>query len=182
MLDRVMPYPNSEDIPVTQKLLNERTQEVKSLVVSNSLQIKAVDSKVENLGQQIGLLDQKVDSKTEALDKKIDSKIETLDQKIDSKIEALDKKIDSKVEVLEQKIDRLEGSMDYKFKTLEAKMDSRFEEMMSVIHKNNALVEEQNSRNRVVLDALVGISERFDRTERENNERFECIEAAIQSQ
>ena len=153
MLDRVMPYPNSEDIPVTQKLLNERTQEVKSLVVSNSLQIKALDSKVENLSQKV-----------DGLDKKIDSKYEDLDKKIDSKYEAL------------------KSEMNSRFESLEAKMDSRFEEMMSVIHKNNALVEEQNSRNRVVLDALVGISERFDRTERENNERFECIEAAIQSQ
>ena len=73
------------------------------------------------------------------------------------------------VKSLEKKMDARFIEVDARFKEVDArfdKVDARFEEvnsklesMLAAMHKSNALVEEQNARNRYVLD---GYAQLFD--------------------
>lgn len=61
------------------------------------------------------------------------------------------------------------GQIDARFKQIDAsfgQMNSRFEEVLSEVSRVGVLVEEQNSRNRVVLDGLSGLWHRQDRVEK----------------
>lgn len=52
------------------------------------------------------------------------------------------------------------------------KMDSKIEKVIAAIHRTNALVEEQNSRNRVVLDGY----DQIYRRQEEYEERLKNLE------
>lgn len=48
---------------------------------------------------------------------------------------------------------------------LDAKVDSRFHQIAAQIHQMKILVEEQNSKNNIVLDGLTSLFERQERLE-----------------
>ena len=60
-------------------------------------------------------------------------------------------------------IQSLEKKMDSKFSS----MDSKFDKVLSEIHRIGLLVEEQNARNKFVLDGLTSVLDRQDRQENE---------------
>ena len=129
----------STDIPITQKMLNEKIQELNHKITSVSLDVKSVE---QNLGGKVDALQSEV--------KSIRAEIKSVEQRLDGKIEAFRSEVKSGNEMI-----------------------------LSELRKMSASNEEQNSRNLVVLDALVGINERQDRMEREFSERLDAVETAI---
>jgi hypothetical protein len=49
-----------------------------------------------------------------------------------------------------------------------ALMDSKFDKVISEVHRIGLLVEEQNARNKFVLDGYTSLSDRLDKAENKN--------------
>lgn len=66
--------------------------------------------------------------------------------------------------------------VDARFKQVDArfdKMDSKLEKIMSAVYRTNALVEEQNARNKVVLDGY----DQIYRRQEEFDQRLKVLES-----
>lgn len=182
----VTTYPRrAADVFVNQKMLfGVRDQlkshtkscfkELNSKLVSLDSKVQTLDVKIQDLDSRIQNLDSKLDSKTQALDSKIDAKFHELDSKFDSRIQALDSKFDSKfqdldskldtnVQALNLKIDTYRLELNAKIDATESRLNSSILNLTSEVHRLGVLVEEQNNRNKIVLDGLAHI---FDRQER----------------
>jgi hypothetical protein len=64
---------------------------------------------------------------------------------------------------LQHSIVSLESKMESKFKSVDGRfdlIDSKFEKVLAEVHRVGLLVEEQNSRNRFVLDGYASLDER----------------------
>ncbi len=87
-------------------------------------------------------------------------KIESAKLELKSDIHELDSKIlslDSKILSLDSKISNLDSKI--------SSVDSKVESLTSIVHKLSLTIEEQNARNKVVLDGLTGLFSRQDRIE-----------------
>lgn len=71
--------------------------------------------------------------------------------------------VDHKVDSLESRMDSLDSRMD----SLESKFDSKFEKVFEHLHGIKLLVEEQNARNKFVLDGYTSLYARQDKLEAE---------------
>jgi hypothetical protein len=67
-------------------------------------------------------------------------------------------------------MDQKFAEIDAKFIALENKMETFMHDVSSKIDGIRVLVEEQNAKNNIVLDALMGIMERQDRQEQDYKE------------
>ena len=85
----------------------------------------------------------------------------TLRKQIKSEINSLEKRLESKFNQVESKINQI---------------DSKLELVLTVIHRVVILMEEQNSRNKFVLDGYASLYERQDRLEL----RFDAHEKNIE--
>jgi hypothetical protein len=77
-------------------------------------------------------------------------------------------------------VDARFNQIDARFAQFESKfaqVDSRFEQILSEISRIGILVEEQNSRNRIVLEGLAGLWQRQDRIE----SRVDDVEKTVRS-
>ncbi len=82
---------------------------------------------------------------------------------------ALDvKSLRSEMSSIRSEVDSLRFEMNSRFE----KMDSKFETLAAAIHRTNALVEEQNSRNRIVLDGY----DQIYRRQEEYEKRIQALE------
>ena len=120
----------SNTIPVNKALLNATAREIKSEITSVILAVKSVDQKISSL----------------------DHKIESANQKISS--------LDHKIESVDKKVDAFKDEMNSRFSLVDAQfssMDSKFEKLMAVVHRTNAIVEEQNAKNQFVLDGYASL-------------------------
>jgi chromosome segregation ATPase len=89
-----------------------------------------------------------------------DHKFAELGHKIDSldhKVNSLDHKIDS----LDHKVD----SVDHRLSGEIQKLSGKIENLTASVHRSQALMEEQRSENRVVLDGIKLLMQRQDRTD-----------------
>ena len=80
------------------------------------------------------------------------------------KIESAKLELKSDIHELDSKI----LSLDSKISNLDSKIssvDSKVESLTSIVHKLSLTIEEQNARNKVVLDGLTGLFSRQDRIE-----------------
>ena len=133
------------DLPASVGLVNEVRSEVLAEIRSSHLHL---DAKITTLDGNMKTFDGKFAS--------LDGKISTLDGKIstlDGKITSLEGKIttlDGKITILDGRVTRVEG---------------KIEEVLAVAHRTQALMEEQRSENRIVLDGLKAFTERQDRFE-----------------
>jgi chromosome segregation ATPase len=91
----------------------------------------------------------------------VDTKIVSMDAKFES--------LDAKIESVDSKL----GSLDAKIESVDSKVDSVANRISAEIHKVRsdvqrviALVEEQNNRNRAVLDGYQSLYDRQDRVEK----------------
>lgn len=71
---------------------------------------------------------------------------------------------------------------------LEARMDSRFggiestlEEIRASVHRTQAIVESQHSENRIMLEHMVGLGQRFDKLEERQNESEATLRSLARS-
>ena len=99
----------------------------------------------------------------------------TLRKQIKAEINSSEKRLESKINQVESKINQVES----KINQVESKInqvDSKVELVLSEIHRMAILMEEQNSRNKFVLDGYASLYERQDRLEL----RFDAHEKDIE--
>jgi len=90
-----------------------------------------------------------------------------------------EKKIISKMSSEFKKVDAKFSQMDAKFSQMDAKfsqMDAKFDLMMAEIHRVAISVDEQNHRNKIVLDSHELLYTKISNFEAESNQRFKIIE------
>lgn len=106
----------------------------------------------------------------------------TLRKQIKSEINSLEKRLDSKFNQVDSQFSQVESrfnQVDSKFSQVESRfnqVDSKIELVLSEIHRIAILMEEQNSRNKFVLDGYASLYERQDRIEL----RFDAHEKNIE--
>ena len=81
----------------------------------------------------------------------------TLRKQIKSEINSLEKRLDSKFNQVDSQFSQVESRFN--------QVDSKVELVLSEIHRIAILMEEQNSRNKFVLDGYASLYERQDRIE-----------------
>lgn len=116
----------SEDMPVTQSVLNEFRQEIKHDMTSIKLEVKQVESHLKQVESHL-------------------------------------KQVESQVKQVEHQVKQVESQV----KQVESRLESKIETVLSVVHRTHALIEEQNSRNRYVLDGYTSLNDRLDNHENE---------------
>jgi hypothetical protein len=85
-------------------------------------------------------------------------------------------KLDGRMDKLDGRMDKLDGRMDkfdLRMNGFEIRMDgfeSTLHQVLASTHRTQALVEEQRSENRIVLDGIKSVMERQDKTEFETKE------------
>ena len=83
------------------------------------------------------------------------------------------------------KIGSLESKMDSKFNAVDSRLktiESKIEEVLGAIHKNTALVESQEDRNKFVLDGYSQIYKRQDDLENKVDRELSEIKRMIKEQ
>ena len=93
--------------------------------------------------------------------------LSTFHQKIKSDIKSTEKKLEAKINQVESKINQVE---------------SKIELVLSEINRMAILMEEQNSRNKFVLDGYASLYDRQDRLETRMNSHVQDIESFILKQ
>ena len=105
------------------------------------------------------------------------SSISSLERKMESRFRGMDAKfagIDSKFAEMDSKF----AGMDSKFAGIDSKfaaLDSKMASMDSRLHQMQLMMEEQNARNRIVMDGLTSLFARQERSE----DRIEAAEKLL---
>lgn len=97
------------------------------------------------------------------------SMLNSLHKQIKSNISSSEKKLESKINQVESKISQVESKIN--------QVDSKVELVLSEMHRMAVLMEEQNTRNKFVLDGYASLYERQDRIEL----RFDAHEKNIEN-
>jgi len=82
-------------------------------------------------------------------------------KQVDAKFEQLDSRftaIDARFEQLDSRFTAIDARFD--------KMESQFEAVLAAVHRVGLLVEEQNARNKFVLDGYASLNDRIEKLER----------------
>ena len=141
---------NSKELPASQGMLQLVRSELKADIRGLRSEMKAgfrlIDSKFSQMDSKFSQMDSKFS--------RMDSKLSQMDSKFSQ--------MDSKFSQMDSKL----SQMNSKF----GQTDSKFERVLSEIHRIGTLVEEQNSRNQIVLEGLTGLFQRQDRLELEMEE------------
>ena len=109
----------------------------------------------------------------EAMEHRLDGKISGSDAKIsgmDGKFSSLDAKVsgmDGRLSSLDAKVSGIDGRL--------SSLDAKVSETLAAVHRNQALMEEQRSENRIVLDGLIGLNRRVDGAEMDITELREEV-------
>ncbi len=135
-----------DKVPVTLKLLDLRTAEVKGQITTHRLETKAEFAKVEVRFIEIS-------HRFDAADKRFDD--------MDKRFNGMDAKFDA----FEQRFDAFEQKIDAKFDAHAVKFDAKFESLITLNMKTLAIVEEQNARNKFALDGYTLVYEKMIETD-----------------
>lgn len=168
-------YPkNAESVLVNQKMLYKVRDQLKSH--SNAIAF-GVKSSFKKIDVRFIELEAKFENRFQAIDAKfqaIDARFDQLEAKYDAKFQA----IDAKFQAIDARFDQLEAKYDAKFQAIDARfdqLDSKIETLRSEVARMAVLVEEQNRRNAIVLDALSSLFERQGRLEK----RMDDLESKV---
>ncbi len=143
----------SDDVPVTQRHLELVRQELKSDITSVQLEMRAGFQLMESRFQAIDGKFAGLDGKFAAIDGKfagIDGNFAGIDGKFSN--------IDGRFSDMESRFTRIDSQF--------LAVDARFERIESILLSMKVLLEEQNSRNRYVLDGYNFIYEKSERSEK----------------
>ncbi|MBX3021118.1 MAG: hypothetical protein KF799_05520 [Bdellovibrionales bacterium] len=186
-------YPQrSEDVPVTQKMLfivrDDLKSEIRSLDAKFDARFRELDAKFTGIDARFTSIDAKfdgIDAKFTSIDARftsIDARFDGIDARfisidarfdgIDARLDGIDKRFDALETNLEARFSNLEASWEAK---LDAKLESKLSPIVSEIHRLALLIEEQNARNKIVLDGLTGLFARQDRVETKVEELTKTI-------
>jgi replicative DNA helicase len=79
--------------------------------------------------------------------------------------------VDARFDKIESRLNEIEARF--------IKIDEKLEKMMEIIHRSAVKMEEQATRNNIVLDHLNALFSRQDQFESQTNEKLKNIETAI---
>lgn len=88
---------------------------------------------------------------------------------LDAKMESRFAQVDSRFAQIDSRFDQI----DSRFSKQDARMssmDEKIEKILASVHRTQAIVEEQRSENKVMLEALHGFVQRMDRMEKRQDE------------
>lgn len=129
----------SGEIAVSYSALSETEQSLKHSITSLGLELRSVETR---LTAKQNALEEKID----AVEARLNAKIDAVEARLNAKIDAVEARLNAK-------IDAVEAKLDAKI----TKLDSKLELVLAAVHRVAALVEEQNSRNRYVLDGYASL-------------------------
>lgn len=146
----------SGDVLVTQKMLEETRNELKSDVTSVKLEVRGLRS---DMDAKFAMIQGQMDSKFSTMESQMDSKFATMQSQMDSKFSAMQGQMDSRFATMQ-------GQMDSKFAEMQGQMDAQFaivgsqfaqlgsllEANLAKMHRTHALAEAQETRNIAVLE------------------------------
>ena len=118
----------------------------------------------------------KIDAQGAALHARIDAQGARLEAKIDAveaRSVARDAELRTEIAVLRVKVEELDAKFEAQFNMLSHEMHAGFEVVQATMARHLAIAEDQARQNSVVLEALHGVIQRLDRTERERSEARE---------
>ena len=102
-----------------------------------------------------------------------------------SKIDARFKRVDARFNTIDARFDKI----DARFNEIDGRfgeVDGKFHEVVAAIHgltaqvaRQGMLVEEQNARNNIVLEALTGLTQRQNRVESRMDETEKLVHAFV---
>ncbi|HPI40366.1 MAG TPA: hypothetical protein PLJ21_06150 [Pseudobdellovibrionaceae bacterium] len=166
ILKKKKPITHTKDLPATmgavlelRKIMETKFRSIDKHFVSNDKRFKSFDKRFESIDKRF----ESIDKKFESIDKRFDA--------IDKRFEAIDKRFEA--------IDKRFDAIDKRFEALENKMEARFNDLKSDMHRILILLEEQNTRNKFVLDGYTLLYERMDRLEINVETRIKSIEEII---
>jgi methyl-accepting chemotaxis protein len=133
--------------------------------------MKKLSAKSKDLPATHGMLDH-VRSELKADIRGLRSEMKSGFRQMDSRFEQVDSRfeqVDSRFEQIDARFEQMNSrfsQVDSRFEQI----DSKLEQVLSQVSRVGTLVEEQNSRNQVVLEGLTGLYRRQDRIELEAGE------------
>ncbi len=147
----------NKDLPVSQGQFEEFRSEVNYKFTSVNLEFKS--------------LRKDMDSKF----KKVDARFNEIDARF-NEMEARFKKIDARFDQMEARFNQMEArfkQIDARFNQLEAQISN----LLAAVHQTRMIVEEQNARNKFVLDGFANLHANLEAHKKESSEKFEYIES-----
>ena len=99
------------------------------------------------------------------------SMLTSLQKQIKANINSSEKRLESKISHVESKINQVESKVN--------NIESKIELVLSEVHRMAVLMEEQNTRNKFVLDGYASLYERQDRLELRFDQHEKKIENLI---
>lgn len=154
----------TENVPVTQAMLYLVRDELKSHIISHEGQFDSVHKRFDSIDKKFEFSDSQFKSIDERF-ASIDRRFESIDKRfesIDKRFDAIDKRFDA--------IDKRFDSLELKIESLFSKMDAKLDKMYAEIHSVKLLCEEQNSRNKFVMDGYTSVYYRCEENEKRINE------------
>lgn len=153
----------SGEIVVTSKMLDETRNELKSDIASHGIKMQAGFDRIDSRFQ-------KVETRLDGIDRRLD--------RVETRLDGIDKRL---------------GGFEIRFQELEAKFDARFdnlvfmiqglgakvEKLTAMVHRSLTLHEEQEARNKYVLDGYQNLFDRQNRMEENHKEAIAEIKGLL---
>ncbi|MBI5514663.1 MAG: hypothetical protein HY909_12885 [Deltaproteobacteria bacterium] len=138
--------PTVAELPVTRAMLLGVRDELRS-------RIDAVDARFAQVDARFAQVDARF-AQVDARFAQVDRRFEQVDARF------------AQMEARFEQVDRRFEQVDARFDQLEARIAELRAEFMAEVHRLGTLIEEQEARNRVVLEVVQGHNARFERIER----------------
>jgi hypothetical protein len=133
------------DVPVTQAQFEAFASEMKSLLTTNKLEFRTMEKRTDARFKAIDVRFKEVDHRFD----EIDIRFKAVDHRFDE--------IDVRFKAMDTKIDGLESRLTAKITQVELSLLTSIESLTAAVHRTNAIVEEQNARNKFVIDGYKAV-------------------------
>lgn len=162
----------NRDLKVSQGQFEEHRLEMNSKFTSVHLEIKAtrkkMSSKFDKVDKRFSRLEIRMD--------KFEQRMDGLDQRMDQLEQRMDQ-VEKRLEKVEIQLIEISNKIDKKIE----KVESKIETVLAAIHQMRMLVEEQNNRNKFVLDGYANLYAIFEQNKQTTDQRFTQMEGFIKS-
>ena len=111
-----------------------------------------------------------------SVDRRVDSLMSRFDA-MDARFDAMDAKFEGRFSEMDSKFEQ----MDAKFAARAHAQDAKIDQILAVVHRVQAIVEESRSENRVALEALNGFVQRMDRLENRQDQVDETVRGLLRA-
>ena len=164
-----------KDLPATCGMLDEFRAEWRESHFRLEARFDGVDAKFNSIDARFD----SIDARFAEIDARFDS-IDARFAEIDARFAGIDARF-TEIDAKFAGIDARFAEIDARFDRLEAKIDEKFAEILAVVHRTLAIVEEQKSENRIMYEHLQGLTQRVDHVELRQNSTDEILRELVRS-